>query len=89
MEINGFGWHEQERSPSRERIVEMNRRYHETALEAFGVDRCMFESNFPVDKVSYSYGIIWNTFKRLTAGYSPGEKGRLFHDNAHRIYRLD
>ena len=89
MELNGFGWHEQEHPPSSERIVEMNRRYHETALEAFGVDRCMFESNFPVDKVSYSYGVMWNAFKRLAADYSPDEKAKLFHDNAHRVYRLD
>jgi predicted TIM-barrel fold metal-dependent hydrolase len=49
----------------------------------------MFESNFPVDKVSCSYHVLWNSFKRLTAGYSASEKAALFHDTAAQVYRLD
>ena len=48
----------------------------------------MFESNFPVDKVSYSYNVLWNSFKRLTADYSADERTLLFHDTAARVYRL-
>jgi predicted TIM-barrel fold metal-dependent hydrolase len=49
----------------------------------------MFESNFPVDKASCSYTVLWNAFKRLTSGYSADEKVKLFHDTAARVYRLD
>jgi hypothetical protein len=52
------------------------------------VRRCFFESNFPSDKISCSYGVLWNSFKRLTSGYSTSEKALLYYDNAARIYRL-
>ncbi len=48
----------------------------------------MFESNFPVDKVSYSYNVLYNAFKRLSAGYSPSERAAMFHDTAVRVYRV-
>jgi predicted TIM-barrel fold metal-dependent hydrolase len=48
----------------------------------------MFESNFPVDKLSYSYGIVWNSFKRMTRNFSATERAALFHDTATRAYRL-
>ena len=54
----------------------------------FGVDRCMFESNFPVDKISCSYNALWNSFKRLTDDFSFDERAALFHDTANRFYRL-
>jgi L-fuconolactonase len=57
-------------------------------IEQFGSDRCMFESNFPVDGEATSYPVLWNTFKRLAAGASAGEKGDLFHGTATRVYRL-
>lgn len=57
-------------------------------IEQFGVDRCMFESNFPVDKVSCTYTVLWNTFKRVTEDASSSEKAALFHDTAVRVYRL-
>ena len=60
----------------------------QTAIELFGPDRAMFESNFPVDKVSSSYAVVWNAFKRITANYSPTDKARLYHDTAARVYRL-
>ena len=64
------------------------RPYFETCIEAFGVDRCMFESNFPVDKVSYSYTVVYNAFKRLSAAYTAAERAALFHDTAARVYRI-
>ena len=62
--------------------------YYLWCIEQFGADRCMFESNFPVDKVSYSYTVIWNAFKRIAKGFSPPERNALFHDTAARVYRL-
>jgi predicted TIM-barrel fold metal-dependent hydrolase len=58
-------------------------------IEQFGPDRCMFESNFPVDKVSYSYNVIYNAFKRLSRAYSAPERAAMFHDTAARVYRID
>jgi predicted TIM-barrel fold metal-dependent hydrolase len=88
MELNGFAWHEQVRPPGSEELMQATRRYYEHTIEQFGVDRCLFESNFPVDMVSCSYNVLWNSFKRLTESYSAGEKKSLFHDTASRVYRL-
>jgi L-fuconolactonase len=57
-------------------------------IEQFGPDRCMFESNFPPDKVSYSYNVLFNGFKRLSREYSPDERAAMFHDTAVRAYRI-
>jgi L-fuconolactonase len=89
MEVNGFGWHTQPRPPTSQELVDATRRYYEYTIEKFGAERCMFESNFPVDKASCSYTVLWNAFKRLTAGYSADEKAKLFHNTAARVYRLD
>ena len=88
MVVNGYGWHEQERPPSSDDLLEANRRWYEHTIEAFGPDRCMFESNFPVDKLSCSYVVLWNQFKKLTRGYSSDERAAMFHDTAQRVYRL-
>ena len=58
-------------------------------FEQFGPDRCMFESNFPPDKVSYSYKVMYNAFKRLSRDYSATERAAMFHDNASRVYGID
>jgi predicted TIM-barrel fold metal-dependent hydrolase len=60
----------------------------ETCVEIFGPDRCMFESNFPVDKHGVSYAVLWNAFKRLAGDFSATEKAALFKDTACRVYRL-
>lgn len=88
MEVNGFGWHTKPRPPSSQELLDATRHYYDYTLEKFGAERCMFESNFPVDKLSCSYTVLWNSFKRLTAGCSADEKARLFHDTASRVYRL-
>ena len=88
MEINGFAWHEQERPPASVDLMERTRRYYEHAIDCFGVQRCMFESNFPVDMVTCSYNILWNSFKQLTKNFSKAEKAALFHDTANQFYRL-
>ena len=65
------------------------RPYVEACIEAFGVDRCMFESNFPVDLGACSYPVLWNAFKVIAKGYSAAEKTALFSGTAKRVYRLD
>jgi L-fuconolactonase len=88
MEVNGFDWHTKPRPPTSQELVDATRPYYAYLLEQFGAERCMFESNFPVDKVSCSYTVLWNAFKRLTAGASADDKAKLFHDTAAGIYRL-
>ncbi|MGI9423878.1 MAG: amidohydrolase family protein [Hyphomicrobiaceae bacterium] len=89
MRINGFGFEDGDDPPTSEALATSWRPYVETCIEAFGADRCMFESNFPVDKGSYSYGIFWNACKRLAAGASDAEKADLFAGTARRFYRLE
>ncbi|MGB0750949.1 MAG: amidohydrolase family protein [Gammaproteobacteria bacterium] len=88
MPVNGYAWNKNAKPPSSYELLEANKRYYEFTIEAFGVERCMFESNFPVDRVSVSYGVLWNMFKRLTEHYSVHEREALFHDNAARLYRI-
>jgi predicted TIM-barrel fold metal-dependent hydrolase len=84
----GNGFHEQPAPPSSEWLAEVMRPYIETCIEAFGAARCMFESNFPVDKGSYPYAAYWNACKILARGASPSEKADLFRETATRFYRL-
>jgi L-fuconolactonase len=88
MKINGFGWHRRERPPTSDELVEATARYYEHCIETFGAERCMFESNFPVDKLSLSYGVLWNAFKKIAAGASEDEKHALFYATAERVYRI-
>jgi predicted TIM-barrel fold metal-dependent hydrolase len=88
MPFCGFDWSERAAPPGSAELAEAMAPYYLWCIEQFGVERCMFESNFPVDKVSYSYNVMWNAFKRLVADFSPAEKAALFHDTAARVYRL-
>ena len=88
MRINGFDFHSGELPPSSEQLAAAWKPWIETCIEAFGTGRCMFESNFPVDKGSYSYRTGWNAFKRITAGCSAGERQQLFEGTACSVYRL-
>jgi len=88
MPLNGYGWQDRERPPTSEELAAATRDHYHHAIDVFGPNRCMFESNFPVDKVSCSYAVLWNAFKRLAAGFSEDEKRALFHDTAARVYRL-
>ena len=72
-----------------ERLAALWRPYIETCIEAFGVERCMFESNFPVDRYTCSYRTLWNALKRIAAGASAAEKAALFSGVARRVYRLE
>jgi len=75
--------------PGSAQIVHLWRPYIEPCLEAFGVERSMFESNFPADRDTCTYRAIWNAHKRFAAGASAKEKAKLFRDNARAFYRLD
>jgi predicted TIM-barrel fold metal-dependent hydrolase len=75
--------------PSSSQLAELLRPFVETCIGAVGAERCMFESDFPPDKVSYSYGVLWNAFKIVTAGFSSAERHALFSGTAARVYRLD
>jgi predicted TIM-barrel fold metal-dependent hydrolase len=85
----GFDWHTRARPIGSAELAEALTPLMQYCIEQFGPDRCMFESNFPVDKVSYSYNVIYNAFKRLSASYSAPERAAMFHDTAARVYRID
>jgi L-fuconolactonase len=88
MKSNGFGWHRRDAPPSSAEIAETMKPYFHTCIDYFGSARCMFESNFPIDKVSCSYTTLWNAFKRVAQDYTAEERQALFHDTATRTYRL-
>jgi len=88
MRIGVFDLHKREKPPTSEQIAEAWKPWIETCIEAFGANRCMFESNFPVDKITSGYAVLWNAFKRLAAGATAGEKQALFSGTASRVYRL-
>ena len=88
MCLLGYDFHERAMPPSSEQAAAAWRPYIETCIEAFGPDRCMFESNFPPDKGQCSYQVIFNAFKRIAAPYSETEKTALFSKTATDFYRL-
>jgi L-fuconolactonase len=88
MKIGPFGFHRAAVPPTSQQLADAWRPWIETCIEAFGSERCMFESNFPVDRVSTGYAVLWNAFKRLVAGASASERTALFSATASRIYRL-
>jgi predicted TIM-barrel fold metal-dependent hydrolase len=88
MRLFGFDVHTGATPPSSEQLATLWRPYIETCIEAFGPQRAMFESNFPVDKGGGSYHVFWNAFKRLAQGCSAAEKTALFSGTASKFYRL-
>ncbi|HXV49697.1 MAG TPA: amidohydrolase family protein [Candidatus Binatia bacterium] len=85
---SGYDWHERPVRPSSTELAEALKPYIERCIETFGVERCMFESNFPVEKSSNDYVNLWNAFKRIAEKYSDSERAALFHDTAARVYRI-
>ena len=88
MPWNGFGFAEQAAPPSSDELVLKQARYYHHAIEQFGAERCMFESNFPVEKCALSYTVLWNAFKKMAARYTEAEKDSLFRGTATEFYRL-
>jgi len=89
MPFPGFPGLDGQARPSSQVLADLWRPYIETCIEAFGADRCMFESNFPVDRWGCDYATLWNAFKRIAAGSSDTEKADLFAGTARRFYGLD
>jgi len=85
----GFDFHLRETPPSSDDLATVWRPYIETCIDIFGPDRCMFESNFPVDKQTCSYPVLCNAFKKVAAAYSAEDKAALFSRTASRVYRLE
>ena len=88
MPIMGFHWPELPVPPDSVELAKTMEPYFSWCVERFGTSRCMFESNFPVEKMSVSYTVLWNAFKRITKNFSDQERKSLFHDTAARVYRL-
>ena len=84
----GFDWLTRAKPIGSEELAQTLAPLMHYCIEKFGPSRCMFESNFPVDKVSYSYTVVFNAFKRLSKNYSSSERSALFHDTAARVYRI-
>ena len=87
-ERSGFGWHRRTLRPTSSELAEVLSPYFEFCIEKFGPHRCMFESNFPVEKRANSYVAVWNAFKRIARRYSGDERRALFHDTAAQVYRI-
>ncbi|MEP7456354.1 amidohydrolase family protein [Phyllobacterium sp. SB3] len=88
MPMCGFDFHLRDERTSEAEIADKWRPYVMEAISLFGPDRCMFESNFPVDRISCDYITLWNVFKLIAAGFTASEKAMLFQDTASRIYSL-
>jgi len=88
MPDNGFGWDTAPQPPTSDELVAAQERYYLHTIECFGPERCMFESNFPVDRWSLSYRTFWNACKKLAAGFSADERAAMFAGTATRVYRL-
>ena len=84
----GFGWHERREPPGSTELAEAMAPYLRFCISEFGAERCMFESNFPVDRVSYPYGVLWNAFKIVCGDYSEEERSALLYGTAARVYCL-
>ncbi|HMM78294.1 MAG TPA: amidohydrolase family protein [Gammaproteobacteria bacterium] len=84
----GYGWETASRPPTSDEMVAQQGDWYHYAIEQFGPERCMFESNFPVDKCAVSYGVLWNAFKKMAARYTEAERDAMFYGTASRVYRL-
>jgi L-fuconolactonase len=84
----GFGWEVAAKPATSDALVAAQKQYYLHAIECFGAQRSMFESNFPVDKMSISYAVLWNAFKKMVADFSEDEKHALFYGTAAQVYRL-
>jgi predicted TIM-barrel fold metal-dependent hydrolase len=89
MSIAGFNWQKQPAPPTSIDLAEAITPYFNTCIELFGAQRCMLESNFPVDRVAGSYAVLWNAYKHATARYTDAERASLFYQTAVDVYRLD
>ncbi|MBV9840985.1 MAG: amidohydrolase family protein [Sphingomonadaceae bacterium] len=88
MWLADFGWTDRAVAPGSAEIADTLGDRTRHAIDLFGPGRSMFESNFPVDRSSMSYAVLWNAAKRMSQGYNPDERAQLFEGTARRVYRL-
>lgn len=88
MPDNGFGWHTRATPPTSDEFALAQAPYYLHAIKCFGVERCMMESNFPVDRMSISYHVLYNGLKKIVSDFSADEKHQLFYATAARIYQV-
>jgi len=88
MPDNGYGWHARDVPASSDELVEAHARWYHHTIDCFGPDRCMFESNFPVDRFSISYRSLWNGLKKIADRYTADEQALMFAGTAKRVYSL-
>lgn len=89
MPDNGFGWHGDDASrPDVETFLAAQERWYHHAIERFRPERCMFESNFPVDRWSLDYGVYWEAMAGIAGRYSAAEQAAMFAGTARRVYSL-
>lgn len=89
MPDNGMGWMGRDVPPTSDEVVAAQADYYLHVIECFGPDRCMVESNFPVDKLALSYQVFFNAIKKITKDFSEDEKNAMFSGTAERVYRLN
>jgi len=88
MSINGFGWDTRATPATSDELVAEQGNWYAHMIDCFGPNRCMFESNFPMDRQSISYSVLWNALKKIAAPFSDAEKDAMFHGTARRVYSL-
>lgn len=88
MRVMGFAFETHDAPPGSDELARSWQPYFDQLVKAFGAERCMFESNFPVDKGSCSYTILWNAYKKMAAALTPAEKRNIFAQTARNVYRL-
>ena len=88
MPINGLGFEASPNPPASDQFMALQKQFYLTAIDFFGSERCMFESNFPVDKYSVSYQVLWNSFKNLVKDFSETDKNNLFFKTASNVYSI-
>ncbi len=88
MPPNGFGWHRREQPATSDELVAAQRDFYLHMIDSFGPERCMFESNFPVDKLSLSYHVYWNAMKKIAAEFSDAEQDLMFSGTASKVYQV-
>ena len=89
MPDNGYGWHTRDTPATSDEIVAAHEKWYLHTIDCFGPERCMFESNFPVDRLSVSYPVLWNALKKIASRFSAEERDQMFWGTAARVYSLD
>ena len=89
MPDNGFRWHLKDKPPTSDEFVAAQKKYFLHTIQCFGPERCMFESNFPVDRLSINYHVLFNAFKKLVANFSENEKHAMFYGTAETVYNVN